>query len=171
MISSNDPNNDGSTRASVKDSYAYNMWNQVIELFDKDGPYLTVDTGSLAFFCLNFLRFISIILVIPVWLLLGVISFGLLWPPQVRQKLLRQRISIESRSATVKAEKQKDHLEAVQRSMAEARQELTTTLTRQKEQVESMKNELAILHSDMMSEMQHVKDTLESLLQIHESQG
>lgn len=153
------------------ESFTANMWNHVMELFDQDSPYLTVDTGSLAFLCLNFLRFIAIFIVIPIWFTIGLVFLGLLWPPQIRQKMMRQTITMEKSTKTIKAEQQKNNLAVVQRSMTDARQELTTSLTRQKEQVEGMKKDLTTLHKDVMFEMQHVKETLETLLNIQESRG
>ena len=153
------------------ESVAANMWNHVMELFDQDSPYLSVDTGSLAFLCLNFLRFIAIFIIIPIWFTVGLIFLGLLWPPQIRQKLMRQTISMEKSTKAIKAEHQKNNLAIVQRSMTDARKELTTSLMRQKEQVEGMKKDLTTLQKDVMFEMQHVKETLETLLSIQQSRG
>lgn len=171
LFSSNDTGSGSECRSSAKieDGFALKMWNQVIELFDKNGPYLTVDTGSLAFLCLNFLRFIAIILIIPLWFILGLISFGLLWPPQIRQKLMRQTISMENSIAIVKAEQQRNNLVAVQRSMAATRQELSASITIQKEQVQELKEGLSTLQKDVMFEMQHVKHILETLVGMQEA--
>lgn len=171
LFSSNDTGSGSEcrSRAKIEDGFASKMWNQVIELFDKNGPYLTVDTGSLAFLCLNFLRFIAIILIIPLWFILGLISFGLLWPPQIRQKLMRQTISMENNIAIVKAEQQRNNLVAVQRSMAATRQELSASITIQKEQVQELKEGLSTLQKDVMLEMQHVKHILETLVGMQEA--
>ena len=83
-------NRDDSTE-DHENGIASTIWMHIMELFDKNGPYLQVDTCSMAFICLNFLRTIAILIMIPLWIILGLVSAGLFWPPQIREKLMKQK--------------------------------------------------------------------------------
>lgn len=140
-----------------------------MELFDKNGPYLQVEVFSMAFVCLNFLRFIAIVIVIPLWVILGLCSVGLFLPPQIRQKIMRQKISRKRSAAVVKSEHQKNEVRNLKVSVSAFQNELSKALEKQEEEVKEIKMQMTSLHSDVMSEMQRVKETLETLLELQES--
>ncbi len=144
-----------------------NLWTYIVELFEADGPYLTVEVWSMAFVCLNFLRAIAILIVIPIWFILGLCTVGLFWPPQIRQKLMRQRISRKRSAAVVKIEQQKYEIRNLKNSVGKIRRELATSLAKQKEEIEEIRTEMTTLHSEVISEMHSIKETLDALFQLH----
>lgn len=64
----------------IQGVFGYTQWHDMIELFEStDTSYV-----SLEFWCITFTRLV-VIVVVPVWLFLGLVTAGLLWPPQVRE--------------------------------------------------------------------------------------
>jgi len=154
-----------------KNDLVSNVWIYILELFEADGPYLRVEVWSMTFVCLNFLRFVAILIVIPLWVVLGLCTVGLFWPPQIRQKLMRQQISRKRSAAVVKTEQQKHEIRNLKNSVANVRHELVTSLAKQKEAIEEMRTEMADLHSDVVSELRSVKETLDALFELHNFRG
>ncbi len=150
---------------------AYNLWNHIIELFDKNGPYLKVEVCSMAFICLNFLRFVAIIFVIPIWIILGLCSVGLLWPPQMRQKLMKQKITVHKSAAMVKSEQQKNDVRTLNDSVATFRYELASSIEKQKEDMVNLKADMTSLSHSVATELKGVREILETLLELQTSRG
>merc|ERR1719223_1956613 len=68
-----------------------NVWKQLMDLFDED---VYRGDASLQFRVLvTMIRFGTMFIVIPLWFLLGFVTAGLLWPSQLRKKILQQRIT------------------------------------------------------------------------------
>ena len=82
------------------------LWNTLTSLFE-DNPYdLDVSPGSFDFWCYLLLRIVAIF-IIPVWLILGLVTAGWLWPPQVRERLLCQtNVRISRADIAIKAKKE-----------------------------------------------------------------
>ena len=76
-------NRDSFTRQSfrVRDEvFGFSQWHDMIELFEPtDASYVSIE-----FWCILFTR-LAVVVIIPVWLLLGLATAGWLWPPQVRE--------------------------------------------------------------------------------------
>mmetsp|Transcript_12465 Transcript_12465/g.26922 ORF Transcript_12465/g.26922 Transcript_12465/m.26922 type:complete len:833 (-) Transcript_12465:1491-3989(-) len=66
------------------------LWKKFMYLFDDDID----DHGvmSVEFIIYNILRMFAAIIVIPLWLVIGLLTLGFLWPPQVREKLLTSKM-------------------------------------------------------------------------------
>ena len=83
------------------------LWNTLTGLF-KENPYeyMDVSTVSFDFWCYLLLRIVAIF-IIPVWLILGFVTAGWLWPPQVRELLLCQaNVRISRADIAIKAKKE-----------------------------------------------------------------
>ena len=83
------------------------LWNTLTGLF-KENPYeyMDVSPGSFDFWCYLLLRIVAIF-IIPVWLILGLVTAGWLWPPQVRERLLCQtNVRISRADIAIKAKKE-----------------------------------------------------------------
>jgi hypothetical protein len=76
---------------SEDDSPSGDLWKKFMYLFDDD-----IDEHgvlSIEFIVYNILRCFTACFIIPLWIIVGLCTFGLLWPPQVREKLLTSQMS------------------------------------------------------------------------------
>jgi len=63
------------------------LWTKLLELFnDEELGFLSLD-----FWCYSLSRLIALFVIFPVWLVLGFVTAGWLWPPQVRKWLFVQK--------------------------------------------------------------------------------
>jgi hypothetical protein len=69
------------------------VWDGLMKLFDGAGVRPGVRPTTMEFWYHVFLRIIAAILVIPVWIMVGLVSFGWFWPPQIRRWLLMVSVS------------------------------------------------------------------------------
>jgi hypothetical protein len=70
-------------------------WKQVMLLFDAN---LYEEIDWLEFMVYLLFRIFAIVFIIPLWLVLGLITAGWLWPPQIREFLFVQKETAASRS-------------------------------------------------------------------------
>lgn len=145
------------------------LWIQIMELFDKNGPYLKIEVCSIAFLCLNFLRIVAVLLVIPLWVILGLCSVGLLWPPQIRQKLMKQNRTRNKSAAIVKSEQHKSDMRKLKVSMSSFRDEISISFSTQKEDVIEIKTEMISLTKTVMHELKDVREILETLIELQDA--
>jgi len=94
------------------------------------------DDGVLFFF---FFR-IATAFIIPIWLLLGVVTAGILWPPQIRAKLLVRLQLGNTKSAIAKE---------LTKNVKELRQEVSTLRTELKEEVKNDYKDIMKLQSEL----------------------
>lgn len=83
------------------------LWNTLTGLFEENPyEYMDVSPGSFDFWCYLLLRIVAIF-IIPVWLILGLVTAGWLWPPQIRERLLCQtNVRISRADIAIKAKKE-----------------------------------------------------------------
>lgn len=84
---------DGDDHQSGGASLLGGIWTKFMYLYDDDDySYSGASIESIIF---NIFRLFIGCVVIPIWLLVGFASFGVLWPPQVREYLLTSSVSFE----------------------------------------------------------------------------
>ena len=79
------------------------LWKKLIECFD---PEMDAN-GSMGMILYVPLRVFISMFLIPFWLLLGILSAGWLWPPQVREGLFVQKVSMPEDSGEAKEMEQR----------------------------------------------------------------
>ncbi|EJK58127.1 hypothetical protein THAOC_21769 [Thalassiosira oceanica] len=88
------------------------LWRRFMYLSEED---VNNDHGvcSLEYLVYILLRVFSTAFIIPMWTIAGVLTFGLLWPPQIREKLMTSQISNrkEKFKAEVNSVQRGEHLE------------------------------------------------------------
>ena len=123
-------------------------WASIMSLFDsnlfKDND---ISPLSVDFFIYSFLRFLAVFLIVPVWLILGLVTAGWLWPPQVREFIFAQSRAVVTRAdiaAGVKAEV--DNLKSELKSL---RSELKHSLKKDRKEMTDAKSELEFAQDDV----------------------
>ena len=72
------------------------LWGKLMELFSDED----LSPVSLDFWCYSISRLLALFVVFPVWLLIGFVTMGWLWPPQVREWLFVQKYTKRRTDAT-----------------------------------------------------------------------
>lgn len=134
-------------------------WQQVMLLFDAN---LYDEIDLFESWVYNFFRIFSILVVIPVWVCLGVISAGWLWPPQIREALFVQKEAVISRSELERNKLEK--LMGIQNEVKTLKQELMREMVNDRDEMVRMKTEVETVQSEVLTDLQQVRELLTSLL-------
>ena len=140
-------------------------WASVMSLFD---PNLFKDNEvpplSFDFFIYSFLRLLAAFIIIPLWIIVGIVSAGWLWPPQVREFIFAQSRAVVSRAdiaAGVKAE-----VENLKIELKGLRSELKQSLKKDRKEMVDAKVELETVQEDVLADVRQVSEILTTLFEL-----
>jgi Ion transport protein/Ankyrin repeats (3 copies) len=139
--------------------YFREAWQQVWLLFDSN---LYEDIDWIETFVYNIFRIFAIFVAIPLWLAMGAITAGWLWPPQVREWLFVQKETAISRS---ELERQKlGQLKSIQTDLKALKNELMREMAKDRDEMIRMKAEVETVQGEVFADLQQVKELMGSLL-------
>jgi len=138
------------------------FWRRLMDLFEDD-----VETSSfffLEFWCFTTLRIVTAIFLIPGWILLGLLSAGWLWPPQIREALLTSTITKHD-VAAIEDEKRKKAVENLKQEVKGFKDEFMRELAVDRAQLVQMRSAVASRKTEMSNEMKHIKRIMTMLFE------
>jgi len=121
-------------------------------LFDDDND---IGIFNIEFYCYLILKIITAGL-IPIWFLLGIISFGILWPPQIRRFFFTSTVTKMSESDREDALR-KTQVDTLHVEIAELKNELMNEMAVDRIQVVQLKSLVAEKKMEIQNEMKHIK--------------
>jgi hypothetical protein len=135
-------------------SFGREFWKRLMDLYEDD-----VDDGafSVEFLCFTLLRFFTAVVVIPLWFLIGLCSFGSLWPPQVRDSVFTSKVLKHSSEAEKDDELRKTQIRILQQEVQTLKVELMQELAIDRTQVVQMKSLVTERKQEIQGEMKHIK--------------
>ena len=134
-------------------------WHQLMLLFDAN---LYEDIDWIETWVYNIFRIFSIFPVIPLWLAIGGITAGWLWPPQVREWLFVQK---ETEISRAEIERQKlSQLILIQTDLKTLKQEIMREMACDRDEMIRMKAEVEAVQGEVYADLQQVKELMDSLL-------
>jgi hypothetical protein len=130
------------------------LWARCTELFDDE-----VEAGvfSVDFVLYTITRIIVAVFVIPLWLLLGVVSLGWLWPPQVRESVFTSAVFKHSSDSMKEDEMRRTQIKLLQEEVVALKDELLQELALDRTQIVQMKSHAAERKIDIAHEMKDIK--------------
>lgn len=142
-----------------------NAWTSIMNLFDPN-LYETYDVSpsSAEFWCYVFVRFAMVVFVIPVWLILGLCTAGWLWPPQVREYLLKQKKVAISRADM--AEQVTAQINDLQSEIKKLRVEMKGEMKSDRKEFIQVKAEVEAVQAEVMADLLQVKEIMVTLLEM-----
>mmetsp|Transcript_48503 Transcript_48503/g.58525 ORF Transcript_48503/g.58525 Transcript_48503/m.58525 type:complete len:819 (-) Transcript_48503:67-2523(-) len=150
---------DGSTvDLSEGDVFGRSGWKHLIELYDDED----LSPVSFEFWCYLVARVVTGVFIIPSWFLVGVLSAGWLWPPQMREYFLKQQASKHMHGDTL-AEKRLFQLMEISNGVRNIQDEMKVEMNSDRQEVEDMKRQLVQMKSEVVSEMREIKDIMTTL--------
>lgn len=130
------------------------LWKQIMDLFEEE-----VYEGSLSveFIVYTALRFITAVVIVPCWILLGLLTFGWLWPPQVREGVLTSTIFKHTKDLAKDEELRKTQVKLLNEEVKELKDELLQELVLDRTQLLQMKSQVAERKLEIANEMKDIK--------------
>lgn len=151
-------------------NYFYDGWKSIVQLFDQN-LYDDIDLSpkNIEFWCYFFFQGAAVLVVIPLWVIAGLVTAGWLWPPQIREYLFVQKETAVSRADL---EKQKlEQLKEIQSSIKTLKSDVRKEMANDREEMIRMKNEVEAVQSEVMSDLQQVRELMTTLLDMGRQRG
>jgi len=140
------------------------LWKKLIECFDPE-----VDSNGMGMIIYVPLRVFISMFLIPLWLLLGILSAGWLWPPQVREGLFVQKVSIPQDSG--EAQEMETRLEEVselQKELKAVQDHLVGQIIADRKEMAALKDQVKGIKRELKEEMRNIKGVMTSLFEVQQ---
>lgn len=112
-------------------------------------------------------QLVALLIVLPVWILVGVASAGWAWPPQWRERLLAHNTTLVSKNiVNVQVSKQ---IAELKKEVNDLREEAKREMKNDRNELISMKAEAESLQRDVLEDMVQIKEIMNSLLDMARS--
>mmetsp|Transcript_17798 Transcript_17798/g.37141 ORF Transcript_17798/g.37141 Transcript_17798/m.37141 type:complete len:913 (-) Transcript_17798:754-3492(-) len=166
----NDPENEDDQEDSslinnkIELSWERILWKKLIECFDPE-----VDAKGLGVFFYGPLRVFISMFLIPFWLLLGILSAGWLWPPQVREGLFVQKVSMpEDSGQAQESEKRMAEVEELQESLERVQNDLVEEFSADRKEMIELRDQVKAIKKELKDEMKNIKQVMTSLFEVQQ---
>mmetsp|Transcript_17614 Transcript_17614/g.43330 ORF Transcript_17614/g.43330 Transcript_17614/m.43330 type:complete len:840 (-) Transcript_17614:45-2564(-) len=144
-----------------KTVFGESTWERMTNLLFDDDQDLGV--FNIEFYCYLILKVITAGL-IPVWFLLGIFTFGILWPPQIRRFFFTSSVTKLSESDKEDALR-KTQIEGLHVEIEELKTELLKEMAVDRTQVVQLKSLVAERKMEIQTEMKHIKRVVTMLFE------
>ena len=106
---------------------------------------------------------------IPFWLLLGILSAGWLWPPQVREGLFVQAVSVPDNSGEAKEmEKRIEEVTILKKDLKTVQKQLVEEFIDDRKDMSLLKDQVKGIKSELKDEMKNIKMVMTSLFEVQQ---
>ena len=159
------PPSDGGARSSENRMHESPQWNTLTSFF-KDGSHGMESPGSFHYLFRCCGAAVAII-IISVWFVLGLATMGLLWPAQIRQKLLCQ-----TKTELLMADMAEDSQAEMKKLRHDLRHLKTVVLTEKRNdriEVAKIRKEVEAVQNEVIADLQQVKEIMSTVLNIERS--
>lgn len=137
-------------------------WDSIMSTFEHDLYGATEEDIRPIDFWYDILIKTLAVLVIPPWLILGFVTVGILWPPQVREWLFVQKETAASRA---EIERRKlEQLQEIQRDTKLLKEELRMEMQHDRDDMFRMKAEVDAVQEEVLADLQQVNALVTTLL-------
>ncbi|KAL9187577.1 hypothetical protein ACHAXT_001680 [Thalassiosira profunda] len=146
-----------------EDNMMGELWKKLMYLYDDDVDEHGV--MSIEFIVYNILRFFVAVIVIPLWMILGFVTFGMLWPPQVRKRLLTSQMTTRSKEAS-KERIRLEQLSNLKEDVTSFEDEVRDDMERGRDELYIIKTVLDSTKTSVSTEMNEVKEIVTELFEL-----
>jgi hypothetical protein len=137
-------------------------WNSIMSLFEHDVYGDGAEDIGRSAFWIDVLKKTVAIFVIPPWLILGFVTVGILWPPQVREWLFVQKDTVASRK-DIERRKLKQ-LEEIQHETKSLKTEIRMEMQNDREEISRTKAAIDAVQEEILADLQQVNALVTTLL-------
>lgn len=140
------------------------LWKKLIECFDPE-----VDSNGMGMILYVPLRVFISMFLIPFWLLLGILSAGWLWPPQVREGLFVQKVSMPEDSGEAKEmEKRMEEVSDLKKDLLTTQEQLTSQFVEDRKDMTALTDQVKDIKRELKEEMRNIKGVMTSLFEVQQ---
>ena len=141
------------------------VWKSVMGMFESHFyDELETRPGPLEF-CVSLLyRGLTLFVIIPVWVLLGFVTVGILWPPQIREYLFVQKATTMSRAEIERAKLAQ--LREIQGDIKALKTDIRKEMASDRDDMMRMKAEVEAIQSEVLADLQQVTDLMKTILNL-----
>ena len=136
------------------------LWKKFMYLFEDEMDDRSI--FSVDFIVFTLLKFATFVFIIPLWIALGAITFGMLWPPQVRAKLMTSRPTRPSGKASAERHRM-ERMVTLREDVSRLQDEIKADIDKGRQELNTVRNVLEAAKSDIHAEMNNVKDVVTEL--------
>ncbi|KAL3789281.1 hypothetical protein HJC23_000347 [Cyclotella cryptica] len=148
----------------VEISWERILWKKLVENFDP-----RIEEKRIKTFLLLPWRVCVSMFFIPFWLLVGILSAGWLWPPQVREGLFVQRVSMPKDSTVAQeAELRMHEVGELRHALSTVQNEIVDEFNKDRTEMLVLKVKMDKMRKELKDEMKNIKKTMTSLFQIQQ---
>jgi len=162
-----DENEEGAALVKKEDvveiSWERICWKKLIECFD---PEVNMLMNSMMLIAP--LRLFVAMFLIPFWLLLGIMSAGWLWPPQVREGLFVQAVSVPDEYAGKEMEKRIEEVTLLKKDLKIVQVQLVDQFVNDRKDVSALRNQVKDIKKELKKEMKNIKMVMTSLFEVQQ---
>jgi hypothetical protein len=153
-IANNVPWADADHTYTVDASFGKDFWKRLMNLFEDS---IDESVFSFEYICYTCLRLITLFFIIPSWIILGTLSAGLLWPPQVREFVFTSTVSGHNSESEKENELRTTQVQLLKSEIGILKEDLLQELAIDRTQLVQMKSLVAERKLEIQSEMKHIK--------------
>jgi len=147
----------------TEDSVMGELWKKFMYLFDDDIDEHGV--MSVEFIVYIVLRVFAACVIIPLWLIIGFLTFGMLWPPQVREKLLTSQLV--GRTEKESAERTRmGEISRLKEDISTFQGEVRVDIEKGRDEMYIVKAVLDSTKTEIHNEMNEVKEIVTELFEL-----
>ena len=138
----------------------YRIWSNCMDLFFEKHEMSVL---SFEYWLIAFYRIMAFFFIVPLWILLGFLSAGWLWPPQVRRKMLVQRVLNTRADVSNVISLQ---ISELRKEVYKLRVEVKAEMKSDRQEIIEMKAEAEAVQSDVLADMMQIKEIMSTLLEL-----
>ena len=120
--------------------------------------------GHLLFLVGFLYRGLTLLVIIPIWIMLGFATAGILWPPQIREYLFVQKATSMSRAEIERAKLAQ--LREIQGDIKALKTDIRKDMASDREEMMRMKAEVEAVQSEVLADLQQVTDLMKTILNL-----
>ena len=138
------------------------FWKRLMDLFEDD---VEESMFTVEFWAYNFLRLMTGIIIIPLWVIIGVLSAGWLWPPQIREYIFTSTVAKHSSETEREAELRRTQVAMLQKEVMSLQDTMTHEMKVDRIHVVQMKSSIAERRAEIANEMKHINRIITMLFE------
>ena len=153
----------GERGSSSEESATGELWKKFMYLFDDEiDEHGIMSIESIVYIVL---KVFAACVIIPLWIIFGLITFGMLWPPQVREKLLTSQTAnlVEKDSAE---RTRLDQVSRLKEDVNSFQEEVRVDMEKGRDEIYIVKAVLDSTKTEIHDEMNNVKEIVTELFEL-----